>query len=212
MLTASGPAGGLTKACTCTGVPARRHPSRPRFLPAPVADYAPGTMQAIERVLLALEEAGVRYVVVGGVAVVLHGHLRTTAGLDLVVGLDPDNARAAVAALAALGYRPRVPVDAGQLADAGARRRWVDEKGLTVLSFWSDELPELEVDVFVTEPFDFAGVLARAPRVALDEVETTVIGLDDLIALKTAAGRPNDLSDVEALRALRDAEDGDGTG
>jgi hypothetical protein len=42
---------------------------------------------AIEQVLAALNAENVRYLVVGGVAVVLHGHLRTTADLDLVVEL-----------------------------------------------------------------------------------------------------------------------------
>ena len=51
---------------------------------------------AIERVLAALNAAEVRYLVVGGVAVVLHGYLRTTADLDLVVELETDNVLRAV--------------------------------------------------------------------------------------------------------------------
>jgi uncharacterized protein (DUF1330 family) len=66
----------------------------------------------IERVLAALERAGVRYLVVGGVAVVLHGFLRTTADLDLVIQLDPANVRRALDALTDLGYQPRAPVPA----------------------------------------------------------------------------------------------------
>jgi len=56
----------------------------------------------IEAVLDALNRARVRYLVVGGVAVVLHGYLRTTADLDLVIDLAPDNALQAVKALTAL--------------------------------------------------------------------------------------------------------------
>jgi hypothetical protein len=86
------------------------------------------------RVLAALEHAKVRYLVVGGVAVVLHGHLRVTADLDLVVDLDPANARAARTALAGLGYRARAPVPLEQFADASIGQSWIDEKGLTVFS------------------------------------------------------------------------------
>lgn len=157
---------------------------------------------AIEQVLAALEAEKVRYLVVGGVAVVLHGHLRTTADLDLVVELAPDNARRAIAALGALGFRPRAPVQAEQFADARARKAWADEKGLTVFSLWSDRLPEIEVDLFVNEPFRFDEAYARAVRVRLDATTVTVVSLEDLIALKQAAGRPIDLADVEALRAL----------
>lgn len=92
----------------------------------------------IEQVLASLNAAGVRYLVVGGVAVVLHGHLRTTADLDLVVALDDANAQRAVEALQALGFTPRAPVAASQFADAAARAGWIAEKGLTVVS-----LPDL---------------------------------------------------------------------
>jgi len=56
---------------------------------------------AIESVLSALNAAGVRYLVVGGVAVVLHGHLRTTADLDLIVQSSREDVLKAVRALRA---------------------------------------------------------------------------------------------------------------
>jgi hypothetical protein len=161
---------------------------------------------AIEQVLAALEAEKVRYLVVGGVAVVLHGHLRTTADLDLVVELAPDNARRAIAALAGLGFRARAPVPMEQFAEATARQGWVEDKGLTVFSLWSDRFPALEVDLFVEEPLDFDAAYARAVRVPLDRTTVTVVALEDLIALKEAAGRPIDVADVEALRALPAAD------
>jgi hypothetical protein len=65
---------------------------------------------AIEQVLSALNASRVRYLVVVEVAVVLHGHLRATADLDLVVQLGAENALGAVRALESLGFRP-VEVD-----------------------------------------------------------------------------------------------------
>jgi hypothetical protein len=163
---------------------------------------------AIEQVLAALEAEKVRYLVVGGVAVVLHGHLRTTADLGLVVELAPENARRAIAALTNLGFRPRAPVAAEHFADAAARQSWIDEKDLTVFSLWSDRLPDVEVDLFVKEPFPFDEVYARAVRVPLDVTTATVVSVEDLIAMKRASGRPIDLADVEALRALSGAPGG----
>jgi hypothetical protein len=161
---------------------------------------------AIEAVLAALNAAKVRYLVVGGVAVVLHGHLRTTADLDLVVQLSPDNAQRAVRALATLGYRPRAPVNAEHFADATIRESWLREKGLTVFGLWSDRYPGLEVDLFVAEPFDFDAVYSRAVTVTLDNTTATVVSLLDLIALKKAAGRPVDLADIEALQGLAEGD------
>jgi len=61
--------------------------------------------------------------VVGGVAVVLHGSLRTTADLDLVVRIERANAERAIGALESLGYRPRALVPAeGSYTKSNARR------------------------------------------------------------------------------------------
>ncbi|HEY6104570.1 MAG TPA: hypothetical protein VIV59_01215, partial [Anaeromyxobacteraceae bacterium] len=76
-----------------------------------------------------------------GVAVVLHGHLRTTADLDLVVSLVPANVRRALAALGGLGFRPRAPVRADDFADPAARAGWAEEEGMTVFSLWSAQVP-----------------------------------------------------------------------
>lgn len=154
------------------------------------------------RVFSALEQARVRYLVVGGVAVVLHGHLRVTADLDVVVELEPANARAAVRALAELGYRPRAPVPLEQFADETTREAWIADKGLTVFSLWSPTSPGTEVDLFVREPFDFDTTYARAVMVELEGIHVPVIGIADLIALKRAAGRSKDLEDADALAAI----------
>ena len=84
--------------------------------------------------------------------------------LDVVVALDEANALKAIRALESLGYRPRAPVPAAWFADADKRKSWVEDKGLTVFSMWSSELPLLEVDLFVAEPFDFDSVWARRSR------------------------------------------------
>jgi len=154
-------------------------------------------------VLAGLNDARVRYLVVGGVAVVLHGHLRTTADLELVIQLRPHNARRAVEALERLGFRPRPPVRALDFADETVRRAWIAEKGLRVLSFRSPLQPGLEIDLFVSEPFDFESVHARGVRVRLDTTEATIPSIEDLIALKRQVDRPRDREDVAALEALR---------
>jgi hypothetical protein len=133
---------------------------------------------------------------------VLHGHLRATADLDLIVQLTSENARDAVRALESLGFQPTAPVPALMFADAEARRTWIEDKGMTVFGLWSDRFPGLEVDLFASEPLDFEAAYARAVRVQLSSTVATVVALEDLVALKKAAGRPVDLADIEALRML----------
>jgi predicted nucleotidyltransferase len=160
----------------------------------------------IQEVLEALNRARVRYLVVGGVAVVLHGYLRTTADLDLVVHLERENILRTMSTLRGLQYRPRAPVPAEAFAAQDMRQQWLREKGLTVFSLWSPKHPTLEVDLFVAEPFDFDTVYSRAIRVPLEKTEVTVISLEDLITLKRQVGRPRDLEDVAALESLRQAK------
>jgi hypothetical protein len=82
---------------------------------------------------------------------------------------------------------------------AAARASWIADKGLTVFSLWSPDLPGLEVGLFVEEPFAFDEACTRAVRVDLDATWATVASLQDLVEMKRAAGRPLDLADVEAL-------------
>jgi hypothetical protein len=163
----------------------------------------------LERIFGVLEAANVRYLVVGGVAVVLHGHPRFTADLDIVLDLRPDNARLAILALDGLGYRPRAPVAALSFADESTRTSWVEDKGMVVFSMWSPQQPATEIDLFVRAPFDFDVVFARAVQADLGSTRVSVLGLGDLLDLKRAAARPKDLEDVRALEAIAVELEGD---
>lgn len=153
-------------------------------------------------VLTGLADAKVRFLVVGGVAVVLLGYPRMTADLDLVLDLASDNASAALDVFARIGFRPRPPVPLRDFADPAIRRSWIDEKGLTVFSLWSPDAPGTEVDLFVEEPFDFASAYARAEFVQLEGRQVPVVSLEDLIELKQKAGRAKDLEDVTQLQGV----------
>lgn len=164
---------------------------------------------SLERIFAALGAAGARYLVVGGVAVVLHGHPRFTADLDLVLALEPENVRAALHALRELGYEPRAPVAPEGLADPATREDWVRSKGMTVFSFASRENPATEVDVFVEEPFPFEEAYARALRADLGDLHVCVASIPDLVAMKRRTGRPRDLEDARELEAIAE-ESGSG--
>jgi hypothetical protein len=157
-------------------------------------------LASFDAIVTALDRAGVRYLVAGGLAVNAHGYLRFTKDVDLVVQLVPENAKAAFAALAAIGYRPVVPVTAEQFADAKTRGAWIAEKRMEVLQFWSDSHLETPIDLFVREPFPFDEEHARALVKPLGAVTVRFVSIPTLIAMKTAAGRTQDMIDVENLR------------
>jgi hypothetical protein len=154
--------------------------------------------QHVAEVASALERASIRYVFVGGVAVIAHGYVRTTYDIDIVVALTPENIEQAFVALASAGYRPKQPITGSQFADAELRDSWRRDKQMLVLQFWADEKPG--VDVFVYEPFDFEKEYGSA---ALEEMGNGVVArfvsVESLLVMKREAGRNKDLADMDAL-------------
>jgi hypothetical protein len=153
-------------------------------------------------VFAALNEHGIRYVVVGGVAVVLHGHARLTVDLDLVIDLATEPTANALELLAGLGFRPRLPVRAEDFADPAIRRDWVEQRHMQVFSLYDPADPLREIDIFATYPVPFEQLYAASALVPLGEVSVRVASVDHLVAMKEAAHRPQDLADIEALRRL----------
>ncbi len=161
------------------------------------------TVLFFEPVLGALATAGVRFVVVGGVAVVLHGVLRFTADLDLCIDLTADQPMLAMKTLTDLGMSPVLPVDGLEFADPEVRATWVRERNLMVFSLIDPSDPFRQVDLFAENPMPFEELWDRSVVVDLGHTTARVASIEDLIAMKTLAGRPQDLADVEALTQHR---------
>jgi hypothetical protein len=160
-------------------------------------------VRSIETIVKALNDAKVKYLIVGGVAVVAHGYERFTKDLDLVIGLERKNIIRGLRTLMTIGYQMRIPVTPEQFADPALREQWRREKNMVVLQLWSDIHRRTPIDVFVYEPFDFAKEMARALRVPVFGKESAaIVSYETLLDLKKSAGRGQDLLDVEKLRKL----------
>lgn len=155
-----------------------------------------------ERVFRSLEARGVRYAVAGGVALVLHGVVRFTADLDLLVDLDRKNLESFLRVMQELGYRPRNPVDAAELLDPSKRQEWKREKSMQVFSFVDPAQPMSLIDVFLEEPIPFAEINAGIVRMSAKGTTIPVVSVEHLKRLKRLAGRPQDLADIEAIESL----------
>lgn len=167
-------------------------------------------MNQWRRLLAELEVRGIKYVLVGGLAVNLHGVPRLTADMDLVLALDADNARRFVALMANLGFKPRVPADPLGLADPLTRREWSEEKGMLVFTFMHPRTPFADVDVLLSPRVPFEELWARRVGKRLGETTVFVAGIPHLKALKGVAGRKQDLADIEALTRLEQFSRSDG--
>ena len=149
-----------------------------------------------------LNAHGVKYLVVGGVAVNLWGAARMTQDLDLVVDLSKRNLLALVEAMNELGLRPRAPVEPSRLADASARKTWIDTKGMKAFSFFHPGDPFQVIDVLIADS-RYKEFSRRSRIVMAGPVKVPLVSLDDLITMKTESNRRQDQADVETLRKIK---------
>jgi predicted nucleotidyltransferase len=161
-------------------------------------------MIPFERVFRLLNEHDIRYVIVGGIAVILHGSPRLTADLDIIIDLEPTNARRAIEVLKSAGFVGEVPVDIREFADERVRRSWIVDKHMKALSLHDGEIPPTVIDLLAESPIPFEDLYQRANVVSLEEMTLRVASIPDLIVLKRLSGRPEDLRDVAELEKINE--------
>jgi len=140
-----------------------------------------------ESLLQSLNAHRVRYVVIGATAFPVHGYARATLDIDIFIHSTPINARRTLAALAAIGYDVSDVTEADLLTKKLLIRQYA-----------------LETDI---HPFvagtTFATVWRNRVRSRIGKTPANFAGLNDLIRMKRAAGRPKDQEDLRVLLKLR---------
>lgn len=159
-------------------------------------------LTTFQAVMEGLHRHEVRFLLVGGMAVVAHGYGRMTYDIDLVIQLTPANIRRTFEALAQLDFHPRIPVTVAEFSDPKNREKWSREKGMIVLNFFSGKDDPCAIDLFIHEPFPFDETFAKAMPSAVNGIPFRYVDLNTLIQMKRAAGRPVDLEDVRHLEQL----------
>ena len=118
---------------------------------------------------------------------IIHGYVRNTGDLDLVVSRDQENAARCVKALADFGFAGR---QLNEALFAGSEKSVV-RMGVAPV--------KIEILNYL-EGVDFDRAYGRRVRVAVEDIKIDVISLVDLLANKSHVGRLQDLLDVEKLR------------
>lgn len=152
-------------------------------------------------ILRRLVEAGVDFVVIGGIAVVASGYGRATRDLDIAFAGDGANLEALSRVLQQLDAKLRgVDEDLPFVADARTLA------GIQLLTL-DTKLGWLDVHRLVPGVSSYERLRSRSQRVDIGGFPVLIAGVEDLIKMKTAAGRPQDLIDVEALEAIKRIRD-----
>lgn len=160
----------------------------------------PGRFDARE-LFAALARHEVEYVTIGGIAIQAHGGQRLTQDLDIAIGPSADNLGRLAHALA--------EIDARILGPDGGRSSSAPSASLLGSSDqWHLVTPHGPLDV-ITLPAHlgpFEEVFARAHQTPLGDLTVPIAHRQDLLKMKRAAGRPQDLADAELLEALEDED------
>ncbi len=126
----------------------------------------------------------------------LHGAVRGTVDIDVAIAWSEPSLRKAERALEGIGLVSRLPISATDLYRY--RNEYVENRNLVAWSFYNPTNPVEQVDIVVT--YELTG--RRRKRIATADGPVHILSKQELIEMKRASGRPQDLEDVKALEAL----------
>jgi len=161
----------------------------------------------IAELLQALSERQVQYVLVGGVAVQLHGFMRSTFDIDLVLAMNDENLQRFIGVAKRFGLVPSIPVSIESLRDASQIEQWHRDKGMLAFSLREPQIGGGVVDVLVRPEVSFDKLMENAVAGKLFEQQVWIAAIDDLLVMKRSANRPKDRLDIEALQKIQRGED-----
>ncbi len=146
-----------------------------------------------------LDSHKVEYVVIGGIAVQVYGHVRMTNDIDLIPSPTPQNLERLAAALKELE---------AHVLNPGSEHLAIDAQLLPRATLWQLTTRHGDIDVLHDAPgaSPFAQLRERALLITLGDHPIAVVSRDDLIKMKREAGRPIDLADIAALTETEQQE------
>ncbi len=150
-----------------------------------------------------LNEKEIRYIVVGGIAVNLHGIPRMTYDIDILLDLEDKNLKKFITLLKGWGFKPKVPVKIMDFAKKDKREDWIKNKHMKAFNLVNPKWAISEIDVVIDSPVDYDKALKKLKHISLQGVSIPVISIDDLIKMKRITDREQDKSDIKYLRKLK---------
>jgi hypothetical protein len=148
------------------------------------------------RLIKSLNDAHLEFALAGGYAVALHGAVRGTVDVDIVIATTAESYRKAEAALLGLGLTGRLPVGAKEVFQF--RKEYIEKRNLIAWSFVNQKDPSQLVDIIITHDLK----KLSTTKVNFQGIKIPILSKKSLIAMKKAAGRPQDIEDIKALEVL----------
>jgi len=159
--------------------------------------YIPVYTMFIYKIVKIFQKHKIKFAIVGGYAVALHGAVRGTVDLDIVLELDKKSFIAAEAALKSIGLVSRLPVDGRKVFDF--RLEYIKDKNLIAWSFWNPNNPVELIDIILT--YNLKG--HKVKNIKSEGIKLPILSIDELIKMKRQSARVQDLEDVKALEKIK---------
>lgn len=161
-------------------------------------------MTHLREIIVHLADAGVDFVIGGGVACVLQGVERFTLDLDVAVNLTASNLEKFIAVMKSQELVPRVPVAPESLLDSDFRRMVVEEKNALVFTFIDLKDPRRHVDLFLRDDLSYDVLADDCDVVDLDGRKVSIASAEKLLEIKESIDPPRekDQLDIAALRRI----------
>lgn len=138
----------------------------------------------------------VDYVLIGGLAILLHGIERATMDIHVTVAMTPDNLSALVEMARELGMTPVLPVALESLSNLDQWVQWHRERNLEAFALRAPGLSGVTLDILLYPPVDYAPIRSRSVTFLAGNISIVVASIDDMIALKQAVDRPIDFASL----------------
>ena len=157
-----------------------------------------------EEIIEQLNRCKVKYLVVGGIAVNLHGFYRATEDLDIILLLSSSNIKKFIKAVKNLKLVPRVPVKIDDFANKDLRMMWIKDKNMKAFTFYDPDYQRKYLDVVIDHPVNFEKAYKSKSVYKDGTLGVPVIPITDLIKMKKAALRERDKIDIKGLRLAQE--------
>lgn len=142
----------------------------------------------------AFDQHKLKYALVGGYALALHGLVRATMDVDLVLRLNLTDFELAEETLRGIGLQSRLPIRAQDVIKM--RKEYIENRNLIAWSFVDYKNPLRQVDILITQDLKNLDI----EKVPVGGRKIVVASLKELLRMKLAAGRPQDLIDVRNIK------------
>jgi len=128
--------------------------------------------------------------------------LGATYDIDLLLDMSNENLEKFIFFMKKLGFKPKIPVKIENLLSKEKRKKWIEEKNMKAFSLYNPKFTITEIDVVINTSISYKDAIKNVVYKKIRNIILPVISIKDIIKMKTASARKQDIADIEMLKKL----------